>query len=388
MKKDQIQKKLNPITSAIKFNADKIIKSELFESKSEIIKDKLKLFDNKKVNLSQKIQPIILNLKSNIKNLNPILLFESGQEFIEKKVLVIDQKKVELKPSKKWAQAIILSLISGVTFGVGWLAIAETEEVVIAQGKLEPLSKVIDIQIPVQGITKEIFVEEGERVVKGQLLLMLDTEVTEAQQKALNKTYQTQKNILSDLETLLKEGAISRLQYYAKENEINDLETKIIQNKVTLKYQKIVSPINGLVFDLQRQQAGYVANRTDPIMKIVPTDDLIARVEIESQKIGFVELGKNVDISIDSFPSSDFGVITGVVTRISSDALQPDPRFNKGYRFPTDIKLNEQYLVNNKNKLKLQAGMSLTANIKLRKVSYLDLLLSTFKDKTDSLKSL
>ncbi len=392
MKKDQIQKnlilKLNSITSAIKLKADKIIKSELFDSKSVIIKDKLKLIDLKKINISTKIQPIISNLKSNIKNLNPILLFESGQEFIEKKVLVIDQKKVELKPSKKWAQAIILSLISGVTFGVGWLAIAETEEVVIAQGKLEPLSKVIDIQIPVQGITKEIFVEEGERVVKGQLLLKLDTEVTEAQQKALNKTYQTQKNILSDLKTLLKEGAISRLQYYAKENEINDLETKIIQNKVTLKYQKIVSPINGLVFDLQRQQAGYVANRTDPIMKIVPTDDLIARVEIASQKIGFVELGKNVDISIDSFPSSDFGVITGVVTRISSDALPPDPRINKGYRFPTDIKLDQQFLKSNNNNLRLQAGMSLTANIKLRKVSYLNLLLTTFKNKTDSLKKL
>jgi HlyD family secretion protein len=32
--------------------------------------------------------------------------------------------------------------------------------------------------------------------------------------------------------------------------------------------------------------------------------------------------------------------------------------------------------------------MSLTANIKLRKVSYLQLLLSDFKDKTDSLRSL
>ena len=92
MKKDQIQKnlilRLNSITSAIKLKADKVIKSELFESKSVIIKDKLKLIDLKKINISTKIQPIISNLKSNIKNLNPILLFESGQEFIENKVLV------------------------------------------------------------------------------------------------------------------------------------------------------------------------------------------------------------------------------------------------------------------------------------------------------------
>jgi len=33
-------------------------------------------------------------------------------------------------------------------------------------------------------------------------------------------------------------------------------------------------------------------------------------------------------------------------------------------------------------------GMSLTANIKLRKVTYLQLLLSDFKDKTNSLKEI
>jgi hypothetical protein len=36
--------------------------------------------------------------------------------------------------------------------------------------------------------------------------------------------------------------------------------------------------------------------------------------------------------------------------------------------------------------LPLQMGMSLQANIKLRKVSYLQLLFKTFKDKTDSLR--
>jgi len=40
------------------------------------------------------------------------------------------------------------------------------------------------------------------------------------------------------------------------------------------------------------------------------------------------------------------------------------------------------------NSLPLQTGMSLTANIKLRKVSYLRLLLSNFKSKTDSLKEI
>ena len=51
-------------------------------------------------------------------------------------------------------------------------------------------------------------------------------------------------------------------------------------------------------------------------------------------------------------------------------------------------------LANQKLKLKddslldLKVGMSLNANIKLRKVSYLQLLLTTFKDKTDSIREL
>ena len=124
-------------------------------------------------------------------------------------------------------------------------------------------------------------------------------------------------------------------------------------------------------------------------MKVVPLDNLKAKVDIDSRSIGFIKIGKKADMSIDSFPATDFGVVKGIVIRIGSDALPPDERLGKGYRFPAIIELDNQYVeLKNGNKLKLQAGMGLTANIKLRKVSYLQLLLGTFKDKAESLKSL
>ena len=53
------------------------------------------------------------------------------------------------------------------------------------------------------------------------------------------------------------------------------------------------------------------------------------------------------------------------------------------------IKLKDQSLtLKSGQQLPLQAGMSLTANIKLRKVSYLQLLLNSFEDKADSLRAL
>ena len=59
------------------------------------------------------------------------------------------------------------------------------------------------------------------------------------------------------------------------------------------------------------------------------------------------------------------------------------------YRYPAMIKLSSQTLkLSNGQKLPLQVGMSLSSNIKLRKVSYLNLLLGTFQDKADSLRQL
>ena len=96
------------------------------------------------------------------------------------------------------------------------------------------------------------------------------------------------------------------------------------------------------------------------------------------------------DISIDSFPATDFGVIEGKVIRVSSDALAPDASIRRDeYIFPTTIALTSQQLnLKNGSNLPLQVGMSLTANIKLRKVTYLQLLLGNFQEKTSSLNEI
>ena len=172
--------------------------------------------------------------------------------------------------------------------------------------------------------------------------------------------------------------------------EIASLKSELIAAKVTLKYQSLMSPVSGIVFDLKPTTEGYVAQSSEPIMKIVPFDDLEADIEIPSNKIGFVKVGMPVEISIDSFPSSDFGVLKGNVKRIGSDALAPSQLEQRSeYKFPATIELEEQiFKLQNGSSLPLQVGMSLSANIKLRKVSYLQLLFSTFDNKTDALKKI
>ena len=363
----------------------------------------------KDINLNQAMLDLKLKLNSKIKSLDlkrietlnqlkqikaseiykkPIDYFVKAQNLLENKVQR-NEKSVVLKRSNLWAKYITGSLIGGTVFGIGWLAIAQTEEIIIVQGKLEPLSGVIDVQMPLEGITKEILVKEGDKVKEGQVLIKLDKDITSVRQKSLLKTYEINQEILNKFNLLQKEGAVSELQYLQQLNKTLEIEKQIDENKVLLDYQLIKAPISGLVFDLQPQKPGYVASTSQPILKIVPLENLVAKVEIDSRSIGFASTGKKADISIDSYPATDFGVIQGELIKIGSDALPPDPREGKGYRFPAEIKLKDQYLSLKKGKkLPLQVGMSLTANIKLRKVSYLRLLLGTFQTKADSLRSL
>ena len=208
--------------------------------------------------------------------------------------------------------------------------------------------------------------------------------------------YLQQRNKVREVEGEISKLKVDRLRQVAIieqaleqiKGELADLGSKLTELQVNIRYQDVRSPVDGVVFDLKPTGPGFVAQGSEPVMKIVPFSALQAKVEIESSDIGFVRVGRPADISIDSFPATDFGVLLGTVKGIGSDALPPDER-NQTYRFPATIALDTQQLMLKSGKsLPLQVGMSLTANIKLRKVTYLQLLLGEFKDKTDSLKQI
>jgi len=271
-----------------------------------------KLINNEHYMIRKKISSNVANI---LARLNPSIKFQSLQDYIEQKIKS-NNNEVVLQQAKFWGEAITWTLIGGTTFGIGWLSLAKTEEIVVAQGKLEPKSGVINVQMPIQGITKEILVKEGDTVKKDQILIILDTDITKANQIALSKTLEINKEILDSLKYLSEQGASSKLQYLQQLNRVEEIKTQIKENEVTIKYQKITSPINGIIFDMQPKGPGYVARASEPVLKVVPLDKLQAEIEIQSRDIGFVSIGKKADISIDSYPSSDFGVIEGEIIRI------------------------------------------------------------------------
>lgn len=400
---------------------------------------------------------------------NPIgNLIRRAQNQLEQQVATTSHDETVLQQSRFWMKTVTWSLIGTTTFAISWLALARTEEIVVALGKLEPVGNVKEIQIPVGGVAQDILVKSGDRVKKGQILIQLDTETSQQQLASLKATskekeiqlgkkqqqlklkrqqvmrtqeltneqlgttrtnLKLEKEILSRFKRLADEGASAELQYLQQKNkveevqgqliklevdgrrqisilnqeiaqltgevaglraEISQLQAQITEAQVTLRYQSLRSPVDGVVFDLKPTTTGFVAQSSEPVLKIVPYNELEAAVEVPSNKIGFVRQGMPADISIDSFPATDFGVLQGTVTQLGSDALPPDQQKQRQeYRYPATIALDSQQLkLKNGTELPLQVGMSLSANIKLRSVSYLQLLLQTFQNKTDSLRQL
>ncbi|WP_269603691.1 HlyD family secretion protein [Prochlorococcus marinus] len=349
------------------------------------LKERFSALDRKELTSSIKNT---VKKKINLRIPNPSIYLQKLQDKLEQTARS-DTNQVVLKQSRFWASAITWVLMGSTAFAIGWISIAETDEIVIARGKLIPKRGVVDVQMPLEGVVEEILIKDGDYVSKEQLLIRLDTEATKVQNLSLKNNLKINKDVLNRLSVLVEQGAVSELQYMQQKEKIEDLESQLKINQVRLKYQEILAPVEGKVFDLKPKGEGYVARASEVLLKIVPEDNLIAKIEIDSRTIGFVRKGKKAEISIDSFPASDFGVIEGVLTSIGSDALEPKPSENKGYRFPAKVELYDQHLeLKSGQKLSLKPGMSLTANIKLRKVTYLQLFLNKFTDKANSLKSL
>ena len=96
------------------------------------------------------------------------------------------EQTVMLRPSPKWSRFTVWSVVSLTLFAIVWAAVAKIEQVVPATGQLKPEGNVKEVQIPTSGVIEEVLVEEGEKVEKGETLLVLDSTTSKARLASLN----------------------------------------------------------------------------------------------------------------------------------------------------------------------------------------------------------
>lgn len=158
-----------------------------------------------------------------------------------------------------------------------------------------------------------------------------------------------------------------------KEKEKRELSAQINAILFSNKTQQIKSPVDGFVGKLLVHTEGGVVSPNDNLISIVPSDaPLIIKASVLNKDIGFLKLGQEVAVKIDTFSFQKYGLLHGNIIEISKDAIE-DEKLGLIY----EIKIKPKSLdikVEGETK-RLEIGMSVIAEVKTGKRRVIELFI-------------
>ena len=285
------------------------------------------------------------------------------------------EKLSDTKPYKKLALVFLVVFFGG---SLLWASFVPLEEGVPTVGKVVIETKRKAIQHQSGGVIKEIYVKEGQFVIKDQKLLKLsdstaknEVDIEKNKIKGLEESINSQYTFLKQIEEsqaskiiqldllneelkgirdLVREGYAPKVNQLGLERELSQLESsyKELKNNKIQTEQKISelnfrlkaanknllivesrldgkiikASVSGQVVGLQKQAVGSVISAAEKIMDLVPRDEkLVIETEIMPNLIDRVGLEDLVDIRFTSFSLTPFLVVPGKIISISSDIM-------------------------------------------------------------------
>ena len=112
-------------------------------------------------------------------------------------------------PLAGWMLRLLLALLAALLL---WALLGRLDIVAVADGKLVPSSYLKIVQPAEQGIVKEILVKEGEKVGTGQVLIRMDSVLTEADVKTIRAEYDNKRLALRRIDAQLGAKPLSRMR--------------------------------------------------------------------------------------------------------------------------------------------------------------------------------
>lgn len=185
----------------------------------------------------------------------------------------------------------------------------------------------VEVTSRITGYLKSIYIKEGQKVKKGQLLAVIDEANTKGRildyKAKVNQANSALKDALLDekkFALLYKGGAISENQYRKAELNYNlaadrlaAIKANLAVAKSQLAYTHIVSPIDGNITELY-QQTGDMASPGVAISRIETISTLEFKTEIPERSIYLINPGDKVQLTIDAMANAP--AIEGTISRI------------------------------------------------------------------------
>lgn len=151
------------------------------------------------------------------------------------------------------------------------------------------------------GQIEEVLVKEGQRVSGGQLLVSLNSEVTEksiaeveTNLELLNSLYEKQKN-------LWDQNIGTEVQYLQAKTNKESAEARLATLQEQLEMSKIRAPFSGIVEDIMVKN-GEMAMPGARLLHLVNLRDLSIESDISESYLNDIREGEKVEVEFPTFP--------------------------------------------------------------------------------------
>ncbi|MDD3610523.1 MAG: efflux RND transporter periplasmic adaptor subunit [Halothiobacillaceae bacterium] len=184
----------------------------------------------------------------------------------------------------------------------------------------------VDIASRLSGYIREIQVQEGDRVQRGQVLARLDAADVEggirqaaAAHGAAQAALRDAQTDLDRFERLFERGGVSdnemrkvRLKFDAAREALNQARAGLDTALAQRAYAEISSPVDGLVV-ARLKRVGDLAVPGVPLLTVESGRDLLFETFVAESRIAAIETGQAARVSLDSLPAPLSGRVTRVV---------------------------------------------------------------------------
>lgn len=188
------------------------------------------------------------------------------------------------------------------------------------QGNVDTKKNIV-ITPEMSGILKQVFVKEGQRVSKGQILAKVDDGGMSQQLAQLQIQADLAKTTYERQKRLWDQKIGSEIQYLQTKSNYEAQQKAVDQIKVQLSKTAIRAPFSGVVDDVITEQGSVVGAGQSPVIRIVNLRDMYIEAVIPEKYLTNVKKGKDVEVY---FPV--LGTTIDAKIRQAGDFIDPNNR--------------------------------------------------------------
>lgn len=232
------------------------------------------------------------------------------------------------------------------------------------QYKLEQMKKLVEKGLEPEISLKDLeekYIEEKSNIsIKEDEINKLSIQYEISKQELIQFKNNTKKELLEE--------------FNKTTDELSTTLPEVNKSNYLLESKVIYAIEDGFIYNLNNGTSGRVAQSGEVIMELIPTSSpLEVEAKVLNRDIGFVHVGQEVKVKIDSFKFTKYGYIEGVVTNIAKSSILDE---KLGEIYPVLIELKKDTMRIDDKNIKLIPGMTCSVDIKIGKRRLIEYIIS------------